>query len=284
MAEREPSEIRRIGLLITGWAMVVVAPLTAPLPGPGATLLFAGGLALILQNSAWARRKFAVYKRRYPKVGDWIDWGLRRDSARRRRERDRDPEAPRLGWWQRLTSTLGFSSAPGNEVASTAALLRSETRELHDEADLSAVEPGAGPSPRLPQPHGDAGRPQRDSRPPRARPQEAVGVSTLRLRRDFLAANKGKRAPMPGFVLLMHRREDGDPTMRVGFTVTKKIGNAVVRNRMKRRLRALSRELLPTSGVPGADHVLIGREGGIERDFSLMRAELAKALAKVQRA
>ena len=79
---------------------------------------------------------------------------------------------------------------------------------------------------------------------------------------------------MPGFVLLMHRRDDGDPTMRVGFTVTKKIGNAVVRNRMKRRLRALSRELLPTGGVPGADHVLIGREGGVERDFAKMRDEL----------
>ena len=86
---------------------------------------------------------------------------------------------------------------------------------------------------------------------------------------------------MPGFVLLMHPRRDGDPAMRVGFTVTKKIGNAVVRNRMKRRLRALARELLPTGGVAGADHILIGRAGGIERDFVALRAELAKALRKV---
>jgi ribonuclease P protein component len=86
---------------------------------------------------------------------------------------------------------------------------------------------------------------------------------------------------MPGFVLLMRPRNDGSPAMRVGYTVTKKIGNAVVRNRMKRRFRALAAELLPTSGVRGADHVLIGRAGGVEREFALLRAELAKALRKV---
>ena len=86
---------------------------------------------------------------------------------------------------------------------------------------------------------------------------------------------------MPGFVLLVRSRDDGDAAMRVGFTVTKKIGNAVVRNRMKRRLRALARELLPAAGVRGADHVLIGRNGGVERDFASLRSELAKALRKV---
>lgn len=88
---------------------------------------------------------------------------------------------------------------------------------------------------------------------------------------------------MPGFVLLMRPRDDGDAAMRIGFTVTKKIGNAVVRNRMKRRLRALARDLLPSRGVPGADHVLIGRAGGIERDYATLKAELAKALGKVAR-
>jgi ribonuclease P protein component len=88
---------------------------------------------------------------------------------------------------------------------------------------------------------------------------------------------------MPGFVLLMRARDDGDPAMRIGYTVTKKIGNAVTRNRMKRRLRALARELLPNHGIAGADHVLIGRAGGVERDFALLRAELTKALAKVAR-
>ncbi len=87
---------------------------------------------------------------------------------------------------------------------------------------------------------------------------------------------------MPGFILLVRPRHDSDATMRAGFTVTKKIGGAVVRNRMKRRLRALARELLPGSGLPGADHVLIGREAGIERDFAALRADLQKAFAKVR--
>ena len=71
--------------------------------------------------------------------------------------------------------------------------------------------------------------------------------------------------------------------MRVGFTVTKKIGGAVVRNRMKRRFRALVREVVPLNGRPGADHVMIGRAKGIERDFSLLRSELASALDKARR-
>ena len=108
-------------------------------------------------------------------------------------------------------------------------------------------------------------------------------MTTITARRDFLAANGGRRAPMPGFVLLVRPRGDGDDAMRVGFTVTKKIGNAVVRNRMKRRLRALARDVLPTIGLRGADHVLIGRAGGIERDFAQLRADLTKALGKLAR-
>lgn len=69
--------------------------------------------------------------------------------------------------------------------------------------------------------------------------------------------------------------------MRIGITVTKKIGGAVVRNRMKRRFRALAREFLPLQGVAGADHILIGRAGGIERDFDDLKRQLVKALAKV---
>jgi len=70
--------------------------------------------------------------------------------------------------------------------------------------------------------------------------------------------------------------------MRAGFTVTKKVGGAVIRNRMKRRFRALARELLPTQGFAGADHVMIGRAKGIERDYDLLRSELAGALEKLR--
>ena len=89
---------------------------------------------------------------------------------------------------------------------------------------------------------------------------------------------------MPGFVLLVRPRGDDDATMRVGFTVTKKIGNAVVRNRMKRRFRALARETLPDHGIAGADHVLIGRAGGIERDYASLASELKRALKKLSAA
>jgi len=88
---------------------------------------------------------------------------------------------------------------------------------------------------------------------------------------------------MPGFVLLVRQRGDGSSDMRLGITVTRKIGNAVVRNRMKRRFRALAREILPTEGVAGADHVLIGRASGVERDFGELKRELSKALARVKR-
>ena len=87
---------------------------------------------------------------------------------------------------------------------------------------------------------------------------------------------------MPGFVLLVRDRNDGYASKRVGFTVTKKIGNAVIRNRMKRRFRALAREIIPEIGHSGSDHVMIGRSGGIEREFALLRQDLSKALEKTR--
>lgn len=88
---------------------------------------------------------------------------------------------------------------------------------------------------------------------------------------------------MPGFILLVRDRQDGADTMRAGYTVTRKIGGAVVRNRMKRRFRELARAVLPDHGRAGADHVLIGRDGGLERDFATLRTELVEALARAAR-
>lgn len=102
--------------------------------------------------------------------------------------------------------------------------------------------------------------------------------AVLTRRSDFLAANRGLRIARPGFVLLARANEGAG--LRFGITVTKKIGNAVVRNRMKRRFRALIRDLLPDQGLPDHDHVLIGREGGVERDFAKLRDELIAALAR----
>ena len=165
---------------------------------------------------------------------------------------------------------------------------------MSDEAHLPAEQSRAQAPARLSRQDGDRRRPQGPERAPRPRPQEAVGVTQtagggptkigkLRRRADFLAANGGRRAATPGFVLLVRPRGDGDPAIRLGITVTKKVGGAVVRNRMKRRFRALARELMPEAGIAGADHVLIGRAGGVERDFGLLRGELAKALAKLKR-
>ncbi len=103
-------------------------------------------------------------------------------------------------------------------------------------------------------------------------------MTVLQKRADFLAANRGLRVARPGFVLLVNPNTADE--LRFGITVTKKIGNAVVRNRMKRRFRALLREMLPEQGLPAHDHVLIGREGGVERDFAKLRDELTAALTR----
>lgn len=107
-----------------------------------------------------------------------------------------------------------------------------------------------------------------------------IRPAVLTRRADFVAANAGLRVARPGFVLLAH--PNGGQGLRFGITVTKRIGNAVVRNRMKRRLRALVREVLPLHGLADTDHVMIGREGGVERDFAQLRDEFVAALERAR--
>jgi ribonuclease P protein component len=151
---------------------------------------------------------------------------------------------------------------------------------MSDEAHLSAEQSRSRSASRVSQPDGNPGRPRSDSCAPGTRPQEAQRLITITKRKDFLAANAAKRLATTGFVLLIRERADGDPAKRLGITVTKKIGGAVVRNRMKRRFRALAHEILTEQGKSGADHILIGRAGGVERDFGALRADLIKALSR----
>jgi ribonuclease P protein component len=170
------------------------------------------------------------------------------------------------------------------------------TFEDTHEAHFSAQPACPRPSPRFPRAYGHCRRPQGDPRASCPRPRQALGLtleagareaepkvrpaSVLTRRADFLAANRGLRIARPGFVLLAN--PNGGNGQRYGITVTKKIGNAVVRNRMKRRFRALLRELLPSLGLADTDHVLIGREGGIERDFAALREEMSAALGRAK--
>ena len=106
--------------------------------------------------------------------------------------------------------------------------------------------------------------------------------ATIRLKRraEFLrVASGGRKAPMPGLVLQALDRHDTAPA-RLGFTVTRKVGNAVVRNRAKRRLREAARLLLRERPLWGVDLVLIGRAGTGPRDFRALLDDLRSALRK----
>ncbi len=106
-------------------------------------------------------------------------------------------------------------------------------------------------------------------------------IERIRVRRDFLSANSGIRVPMPPFVLLVKPTALGVP--RSGFTVSKKIGNAVARNRARRRLREVARLAMPELAVPSADHIFIARPQSEETSFEELLALARKALEKARR-
>lgn len=115
-----------------------------------------------------------------------------------------------------------------------------------------------------------------------AQASSSAPVATLTRRADFLRAAKAGRVPCPAFLLQARRRAPGEAFgIRIGFTCSKKVGNAVARNRAKRRLRAIAREVLPEAGRAGWDYVLIGRaHATADHEFAAMRDDLRAALAK----
>jgi len=111
-----------------------------------------------------------------------------------------------------------------------------------------------------------------------------VALSTLKKRAEFLRVRSGQRWSTPAFVLEARARADAAPSeaeARFGFTVSKKIGGAVVRNRVRRRLRALVAALEPARVRPGYDYVLIARPGAIARTYRDLQADLEQALKGV---
>ena len=123
-------------------------------------------------------------------------------------------------------------------------------------------------------------------------------LHTLRVRREFLAVAKGDKQVRRGLVLQARQRDvnaltdlddasdstsDADTAIRFGLTATKKIGNAVIRNRTRRRLRVLALEILSAHGQPGYDYVLIGRAATKHRTWDGLRTDLRSALKKLHK-
>lgn len=115
-------------------------------------------------------------------------------------------------------------------------------------------------------------------------------IGRLKTRPEFLkVAATGAKWVTPGFVLQMRQRPvtptsgsaEATGQVRVGFTVSRKVGNAVRRNRARRRLRAAAAEVLPEHRRAGCDFVLIGRAGTIERRYADLVADLRTALARI---
>jgi len=105
-------------------------------------------------------------------------------------------------------------------------------------------------------------------------------MERLKRRQDFVAAARAPSAATPGMVVQARNRGDRSPP-RVGFTATKRLGGAVIRNRIKRRLREVARLALPDLARPGYDYVLIGRATSRTRSFDDLTKDLNSALKRL---
>lgn len=156
--------------------------------------------------------------------------------------------------------------------------------------DLPTQQAGAQTPPRIQTAHGNGERPQNSREPPRQGSQKTVGirrlmcaaVNALKVSADFQRVSRlGQKCSFPSFIMLALRREDKDTPFRLGLTVSRKVGNAVVRNRAKRRLREVVRLSAPVEKLRGVDIVLISKASASERDFSLMQKDFLQGLEKL---
>ncbi len=109
---------------------------------------------------------------------------------------------------------------------------------------------------------------------------DPLQIKRLLRRPQFLAAAKGVSEARGGVVIQRLDRGDGSPHVGLGFTATRKIGGAVVRNRAKRRLREAARAMLPQYGVPGSDYVFIARMGTTERAWDRLLDDVKSLLMR----
>ena len=109
----------------------------------------------------------------------------------------------------------------------------------------------------------------------------ATTIHRLTSRPQFLAAAKGVSLARGAVVVQRLDRADGDATMRIGFTATRKVGGAVVRNRCKRRLREAARAMVAQYGVPGSDYVFIARQGTADRPWDRLLDDVKSALTRL---
>ncbi len=116
----------------------------------------------------------------------------------------------------------------------------------------------------------------RSSPPDGAAPHQGQKLERLRKRQEFLRAARGIRRVTPGLTLEICPNPGA--SVRVGFTASRKVGGAVVRNRAKRRLRAAAAEVLALCGLPGTDYVLVARRDTVTRPFESLKSDLAQAL------